>query len=275
MPVGGEPVDQSARLLLGARRRRRVAADHRQREPVEPPRRRPGPGIVEGVLRIDRRQRLHEGALRQLARIAHPPRRRDLAHQPVQADGVGADRRVALVHDGLAVDEREGAQRRDRPRRARRRRAPRRAARRASRAPSLEQEQRDRLRRQQRGVHDQRLDRGMELGGLLDGEREGLRHRQPVVILGRRVARVVEQSRRRRLEALAVVVERLLQPLAIGGRLLVRERQPAERLRQGLGGGALVGAAGAHHQIVGADRPWARCRSRPARRPRARPARSR
>ena len=120
--------------------------------------------------------------------------------------------------------------------------------------PLLEQEQRDRLRRQQRGMHDQRLDRGMQLAGLLDGEREGLRHRQAVVILGRRVARVVEQSRRRRLETLAVVVERLLQPLAIGGRLLMGERQPAQRLRQGLRGGALVGAAGARHQIVGAGR---------------------
>jgi hypothetical protein len=43
--------------------------------------------------------------------------------------------------------------------------------------------------------------------------------------LGRRIAIVVEQSRRRRLEALAVVGQRFLQPLAIGGGLLVRQRQ--------------------------------------------------
>ena len=89
-------------------------------------------------------------------------------------------------------------------------------------------------------MDDQRLGGGVELGGLVDGEREGLRHRQPVVILGRRVARVVEQPRRRRLEALAVFGERNVEPLAIGRRLLVRERQAAERLRQRLGLGALL-----------------------------------
>ena len=51
-----------------------------------------------------------------------------------------------------------------------------------------EQEQRDRLRRQQRGVHDQRLGGRMQLRRLVDREREGLRHRQPIMVLGRRIA---------------------------------------------------------------------------------------
>ena len=123
-----------------------------------------------------------------LPRFALAPRRRDLPHQAMQADGVGRDRRVALVHDRLAVDQREGAQRRHRlveavvGERGRQRLA--------EFFPRLgKQEQRDRLGRQQRGMDDQRLGGGMELGGLLDGEREGLRDRQAVVILGRRIAR--------------------------------------------------------------------------------------
>jgi hypothetical protein len=56
------------------------------------------------------------------------------------------------------------------------------------------QKERDRFRRQQGGVDDQGLGGGVELGRLLDGEREGFRHRPPVVILARRIARGVEQS---------------------------------------------------------------------------------
>ena len=106
----------------------------------------------------------------------------------MQADAVGRDRRIALVRDCLAIDQREGAQRRHRLVEAVV--GERRRERLAEFFARLgEQEQRDRLGRQQRGVDDQRLGGGMQLRRLLDGEREGLRHRQPVVILGRRVAR--------------------------------------------------------------------------------------
>jgi hypothetical protein len=40
------------------------------------------------------------------------PRRRHLAHQPMQANTVRCDRWIALVRDDLAIDERKTAQRR-------------------------------------------------------------------------------------------------------------------------------------------------------------------
>ena len=64
-------------------------------------------------------------------------------------------------------------------------------------------------------------------------------------------------------------------PLAIGRRLLVGERQAAERLGQRLGCSALRLAAGAGDQIIRADLASATSGSRPARRRRARRARSR
>jgi hypothetical protein len=43
-------------------------------------------------------------------RAAPPP---PIAHQAIEADGVGADRRIALVRDRLTADEGERLQRRD------------------------------------------------------------------------------------------------------------------------------------------------------------------
>src|SRR5207244_10842370 len=94
------------------------------------------------------------------------------------------------------------------------------------------QEQRDGFRRQQRGVDDQRLGSRVEFGCLLDGKREGLRHRQPVVILGWGVALIIQQTRWRRRETAAIFGKRNVKPLAIGSGLLVGKRQATERLRQ-------------------------------------------
>ena len=63
------------------------------------------------VVRIDRRQRRDERAPCCFAGTL-APRRRNLPHQTVEADSVGRDRRIALVRDRFAVDQREGAQRR-------------------------------------------------------------------------------------------------------------------------------------------------------------------
>jgi hypothetical protein len=148
----------------------------------------------------------------------------------MQADGVGRDPGVALVHDCLAVEQREAAQRRDRLLELLTGECS--GKRRVEVLASLhEQEQRDRFRRQQSGVHDQGLGRRLELAGLLDGEREGLRHGAPIVILGGRIAGVVEQPRRRGREALGIFGERKLQALAIGRRLLVREREAVQDFR--------------------------------------------
>ena len=229
-----------------------VAADQIERERVEPPRARPGARVVEDVSRIDRRHRLDESPPRRLGRLALPPPRRDRAHQPMQPDRLGRDRRVALVGDRLAVDEREGAQRRDRlvepvARELRRQRLAEFLARLG------EQEQRDRLGREQRRIDDQRLGGGMQLGGFVDGEGERLRDRQAAVIFGGRVFGRVEQPRGRGLEPLAIFGERDAEPLAIGRRLLMRERQAAQRLRQRLGLGALLVASRAGDEVVRAD----------------------
>jgi len=100
----------------------------------------------------------------------------------------------------------------------------------ASGSPNLsraseKQEEGDGPRRQQRGVDDQRLGRRVQFGGFVDRERKGLRHRQLVVVLCRCVARGVEHLRRGRGEAPVVLGERDFEPLAIGGGLLMGERQ--------------------------------------------------
>jgi hypothetical protein len=69
------------------------------------------------------------------------------------------------------------------------------------------QKQRYRLRGQQRGVEDQRLGGPMQLRRLVNGEGERPRYGQSILILGRRMARIIEQSHRGRLETLAVVGE--------------------------------------------------------------------
>src|SRR5208337_3195864 len=93
-----------------------------------------------------------------------------------------------------------------------------------------EQEQRNRLRREQRRISDQRLGCRMQLSGFVDGEREGLRDSELVVVVKRRVLFGVEQLDRRRREAGRVIGEADGEPLAVGGGLLVGEGQAAERL---------------------------------------------
>ena len=102
-------------------------------------------------------------------------------------------------------------------------------------------------------MEDQRIGPGMQPCGFIDGESEGFGDRQTIVILGRRVPFRIQQFRRRRFQPARVFGERHIEPLAIGRRLLVRERQAAERLREHLRSGALVLAAGAGDEIVGAD----------------------
>jgi hypothetical protein len=167
----------------------------------------------------------------------------------VQADGGRLDRLVALIGDSLAIDQREGAQRGHRlVETVARKRG---AQRLLEFFPSLrEQVQRDRVRRQHGGVDDQRFGGGMKFCSFVDGQREGLRHGQAV--RGRRVARVVEKPSWRGFEAPAVCTKREVKPLAIGGSLLVGERQAAERPGQRLGLHALAPAAGTGDQKIGA-----------------------
>src|SRR4051812_18769791 len=67
----------------------------------------------------------------------------------------------------------------------------------------------------------------MELGGFIDRKRKGLRYRQSVVVLGRRIPFRVEQGRRRCFEALEIVGKREAEARAIGGSLLMGERETA------------------------------------------------
>ena len=120
----------------------------------------------------------------------------------MQADGVGRDHRVAFVRNHFAVDEREYTQCGNHLIEA--------IANKCGRQRLTEffprpgkQEQRDRLRCQQRGIGDQRLGRRMKLRGFLDGEREGLPYRQTVMVFGRRVARISS-----RLASIAAWVDR-------------------------------------------------------------------
>jgi hypothetical protein len=103
---------------------------------------------------------------------------------------------------------------------------------------------------------EQQFGGGMQLSSLFDRQREGLRYRQPIVILDRRILLGIEHPRRRRHEAPVVLGEREFESLAIGGRLLMGERQAAQRLRQILGRRTVATAAGARDQVVGADLLW-------------------
>jgi hypothetical protein len=109
----------------------------------------------------------------------------------MEADGIGLDRRITLIHDHLAADECESPQRRHGLDQAvaSKHRGERLTE---SIARLGKQEQWDRLRRQQSSVDDQRLCCGVEIGSFLDSEREGLCHGQPVMIFGWCMARVVE-----------------------------------------------------------------------------------
>ena len=94
---------------------------------------------------------------------------------------------------------------------------------------------------------------------LVDRQREGLRHRQPVavllvkfgMVLGRRVLPGVEQPGRRGIEPSAIFGKGDRQSLAIGGGLLMRQRQAAERFGQILSRWPLGDATGASDQEVG------------------------
>ena len=125
----------------------------------------------------------------------------------MQPDRLGRYCRVALVGGGLAIDQRERPQGGDRLVEAvvheqRRQRL-------AECLPPLgKEEQRDRLGREQRRVHDQRLGGGMQLGRFVDGDGEGFRRGQLVVIFGRGVLVGIEQSRRRRVKAPTIFGER-------------------------------------------------------------------
>ena len=112
-----------------------LATDQRQRERIQPPRAWPGRRIVEAVGRINRRHAPRRARAAPLPAPRPPPRRRDLTHQPVQADAVGRHRGLALIRDRLAVEERESSAAPPPPRRGRRLPTPKRAARRIFPAP--------------------------------------------------------------------------------------------------------------------------------------------
>jgi len=102
-------------------------------------------------------------------------------------------------------------------------------------------------------MNDQRLSGKVELRRLLDGESEGFRHRQLVVVLYRRIPGGVEHSRRCSRETHPALGDRNLEPLAIGRHLLMGKRQAAQRLRQNLGRFALSIPAGPRDHIIGRD----------------------
>ena len=204
-------------------------ADEIDRERVEPPCAWPGARVVVNVARIDRRHRLDENP-------PAPPRRFALegsAATAAPADAAGSSPSSSTDRArrrSLAVDEGEGAQRRDRlvetlaPELRRQRLA-------ELLARLGKQEQRDRLGREQRRIRSaaRRRDaawRPRRWRGRTSSRPSGRRDsRADASLLG------VEQPHRRRLEPARVFGEGDAEPLAIGRRLLVGERQAPERLR--------------------------------------------
>jgi len=192
LPVRGEPIQEKARARLRTLRQF-GAADQIESEHIEPPRARPRVRVVEDRQWVSRHHRLDQGPPRRLSGFALQPTRRNRPHQLMQPNRLRRYRRVALVSNCLAIDEREGPQRHDRfvepiLRELGRQRMAELLARLG------EQKQRDRLGCQQRRVDDERLSGGMELRGFIDGESECLDGRQ--AILDRRVYLDLEQPYR-------------------------------------------------------------------------------
>jgi hypothetical protein len=161
-------------------------------ERVESPHPRQGYGIGDNLFWINRSHDLHQRTVCIQPRVVGEPCSRDFAHEAVQADCFGGDRRVALVGDCLAVNEGENTQRRYRLV------EPVAGEGRGQwfakfLAALCKYEEGDRLWREQRGVNDQRLRGGMEHCCCLDRQGKGLRHSHLVVILGRSVLVGVEQ----------------------------------------------------------------------------------
>src|SRR4029077_18905108 len=150
---------------------------------IEPPGQGPSVRIAPDGIRIDGHQRLRQYALRTLPHLTLASCCRDLTYQPVQPNAVGDDRGVALVGNCLPVDQRERPQRRHRFVKAV---AFELGSERLAEflAALREQKQRDRLRREQRGVHDQRLGGGVKLRGFVDGEGESPRQREVLPVFG-------------------------------------------------------------------------------------------
>ena len=167
MPVKTGETEQVSRPLFNPFRSGRVVSYESEGVRIEPPGQAPSLRIAPDVLRIDGHQRLHQYALRTLSHLTLASCCRDLTYQPVQTDAVGDDRGVALVGNCLPVDQRERPQRRHRFVKAV---AFELGSERLAEflAALREQRQRDRLRREQRGVHDQRLRGGVELRGFVE-----------------------------------------------------------------------------------------------------------
>ena len=111
-PIRPKPIQKSRRCPFRAARRERSDADQFEIERVEPPRARPQTGLIETYRGIYRRHRFDQSPTCRVTGFALQPPRRHRLHQPMQPDRLRYDRRFALVHDRLAIDQRKSAQRR-------------------------------------------------------------------------------------------------------------------------------------------------------------------
>src|SRR5262249_32132354 len=208
--------------------------------------------MVENLAGIYGGQRLDQHATRVILSLSVAAACRHLAHQPMKANAVRRERRVAFVRNGLTVDQRETTQHGHRlvepfARECRGKRLAK------YRSCLGEQEYRDRLRSEQRGINEQRLSGGMNFRRFLDGERERLRYCHSIVVFHWRVARVTKELCWRSLKTPSVFGERNVELLAIGRRLLMRERESIESLRQSDCSGPFCNATGGSDKIIGAN----------------------
>jgi hypothetical protein len=114
LPVRPEPIEEIARAQLRAARRVARACDQIERERVKQPRARPSVRVVVNGIWVNRGHYLEQRPQRPLSGFALQPRPRNRPHEPMQADRIGRDRRIALVENRLAINEPERSERRDR-----------------------------------------------------------------------------------------------------------------------------------------------------------------
>ena len=244
-------VDQHrSEQCAGARGRLVVRAEQRGGDRVQAAAARPGFG-VEHVLWIGGGEGGEQAAFDRRGGRGVASPEGGHADQAVQADCFGGYRGVAFVRDRLGVHQGETAQGGDR-------------AFQASafqeggqslgqrRASFGEEEQRDRFGGQGRGGDEQFFGGGIARRGGFDGQCEGFRHRQAVMIGRGGGVRVAQHLGRGGGEAREIGRQGQAEFLAIGSGHFVRQRQAVERGREGFGR-RFVGRAGSLQQKSGAD----------------------
>jgi hypothetical protein len=106
-PVRGKPIEEIAHAHFRAARAVTRSCDQIERERVKAPRPWPCGRVVVNSPRVNSRHCVNEDSPRGFGAFTPKPTRCHRAHQSMQANRLGYDRRIVLVGDHFAINERE------------------------------------------------------------------------------------------------------------------------------------------------------------------------